>query len=90
MSRSAQVGRCHRCLQPAPVKARRCPHCGDILVIDNTRKLTLLLGILGAILIVAIIGLAFYLSPPAVDTENNPEVQAPAPPPKPAKKPPLN
>jgi hypothetical protein len=90
MPASVQVGRCHRCLQPVPVKARRCPHCGDIQVGDSSRKLTLFLGVLGVIIIIAIVGLGFYLTPPAVDTENNPEAQAPAPPPKPVKKPPLN
>jgi hypothetical protein len=52
--------------------------------------LTLSLAVLGLIAILALVGLGFYLSPPTVDHENNPDAEQPAPPPKPVKKPPLN
>jgi hypothetical protein len=35
---------CHRCLQPVPRTARRCPHCGDPLPKANAR---LILGLFG-------------------------------------------
>jgi hypothetical protein len=90
MTPAGQDRRCHRCLQPVPIKARRCPHCGDILTTDNARKLTLGLAVLGLLAILGIVGLGLYLSPPTVDPENHPGYQEPAPPPKPVKKPPLN
>jgi predicted nucleic acid-binding Zn ribbon protein len=90
MTPAGQDRRCHRCLQPVPLKARRCPHCGDILTTDNTRKLTLGLAVLGLIAILAIVGFGLYMSPPTADPENNPETERRGPPPKPVKKPPLN
>ena len=37
---------CHRCLQPVPSKAQRCPHCGDPLKTGLNARLVL--GLLGA------------------------------------------
>jgi hypothetical protein len=56
---------------------------------DATRRLTLGLAVLGLVALIVIVGLGLYLTPPAIDPENNPEAEQ-APPPKPAKKPPLD
>ena len=57
---------------------------------DHTRRLTLGLAVIGLLALLGIVGLGLYLSPPAVDPENNPEAEEAAPPPKPVKKPPLD
>jgi hypothetical protein len=57
---------------------------------DHTRRLTLSIAVIGFLALIGIVGLGLYLSPPAIDHENNPEAEEPAPQPKPAKKPPLD
>jgi hypothetical protein len=89
MTPDASTQPCHRCLQPVSVRARRCPHCGDIQL-KNTRRITLVLAVLAMAAVLAIVALALYLSPPAVDTENDPDAPARKEAPKPARKPPLN
>jgi hypothetical protein len=92
MTPRGAVERCHRCLQPVPASARRCPHCGDRLK-ANFRQASLYIGIALTIGILAIVAFSLYITPMIVDRENLPESerkQEPATPPKPVKKPPLN
>ena len=82
--------RCHRCLQPVPVNARRCPHCGDVQKLDS-RRLTLYLSVLGILAVLAIVGLGLYLKPTIANTDNTPQSERrQSDPPKPVKKPPLD
>ncbi len=83
--------RCHRCLQPTPVTARRCPHCGDILRADF-RRLNLYVAIALTIGVLALVGFSLFLKPTIVDLENVPPEERPkATEPAPTvKKPPLN
>jgi hypothetical protein len=55
----------------------------------DPRRLMIVLGVAGIIGILLLVGLGFYLSPPTVDEDNEQTAPA-APPPKPAKKPPLD
>jgi len=81
---------CSRCLQPAPINARRCPHCGDVLK-TGVRKMSLYVAALGIVGILTIVAFALWLSPPTIDPDNHPSgVEQSAPPPQPEKKPPLN
>lgn len=89
MTAQGSATRCHRCLQPLPLNTRRCPNCRETVRSADTRRFSLYLAVLGLIGVLAIVGLGLYLSPPSVDPENNPDAQQ-APPPKPARKPPLN
>jgi hypothetical protein len=83
--------RCHRCLQPTPVRARRCPHCGDILRADF-RRLNIYVAVALAFGVLAIVGFSLFLKPTTADLEDVPEAERPkaAEPAPPVKKPPLN
>jgi hypothetical protein len=83
--------RCHRCLQPAPVSARRCPNCGDVLGSDF-RRINLYVAVALMIGVLAIVGFSLFLKPAIVDLDNVPEDERPkaATPAPPVKKPPLN
>jgi hypothetical protein len=85
------VQRCHRCLQPTPANVRRCPNCGDILRADS-RRLSLYVAIALAVGVLGLVAFSLFLKPTVVDLENVPpsERSQPAPPPQPARKPPLN
>jgi hypothetical protein len=91
MTSTGVTERCHRCLQPVPLNARRCPHCGDFQKVSS-RKLTLYLAVLGILAIFAMVAVSLFLKPAVVDEGNIPasEREKSAPPPKPMKKPPLN
>ena len=62
MSPQGSTEKCHRCLQPVPLRASRCPHCGDRLK-TGTRRAPLYLAMLGLIAFCVVIGLAWYFSP---------------------------
>jgi len=86
MSPQDSTKKCHRCLQPVPPRARRCPHCGDMLK-RELPNVSIFLGVLGIIVLIGI-GLLLYFLPADDDSgpSNTPQQQsAPAP-----KKPPLN
>jgi predicted nucleic acid-binding Zn ribbon protein len=85
MSPQASAKKCHRCLQPVPPRAQRCPHCGDMLKRELPR-VSIFLGVLGVIVLLGI-GLVLYFMPPEQsDAGGKPQQQStPAP-----KKPPLN
>lgn len=92
MTDQGATDRCHRCLQPVPANARRCPHCGDFQKVSS-RRLTLYLAVLGMLAVLAIVGLGLFIKPEIVNLDNVPEaerVEKPAAPRPPAKKPPLN
>ena len=94
MTPQGAVERCHRCLQPVPVNARRCPHCGDRLK-ANFRRASLYVAIVLTLGVLAMVVFSLILKPTIVDTENIPEAerakqQKEASRPIPAKKPPLN
>ena len=74
---SSREERCHRCLQPVPPNAARCPHCGDPLKHGNARML--LIGLAGSVIfLIAAFGMTHYLqNRPAAAPET---VAAPAPP----------
>lgn len=50
---------CHRCLQPVPPKAARCPRCGEPL--HRSSNVRVVLGVLGLVLFLAIALVAFRL-----------------------------
>jgi uncharacterized paraquat-inducible protein A len=87
MSPQGFTEKCHRCLQPVPIRASRCPHCGDRLR-TGIRRTSLYLAMLGLVVLCGVMGLAWYFSPePSIDTDGAQQQSTPAPPPK---KPPLN
>jgi len=90
---SGAVDRCHRCLQPAPIRARRCPHCGDRLT-TSFRRLSLYVAAGMIFGVLALVAYSLYLKPAVVNLDNIPEAereqQQQSRPPKPVKKPPLN
>jgi hypothetical protein len=79
---------CHRCLQPVPPKAQRCPHCGDPLA--HKVNFPLLLGMFGLLMVVLIAFFALRMmqsggavqSPPD-DEEQTQDLTAPHPNPPP-------
>jgi hypothetical protein len=76
--------RCPRCYQPVPPTALRCPHCGEKAT-RGTRKISLILGSCGLLLLVIVAGLAFYFNsnPPSEDSPDDAPAAQPAPPVKP-------
>jgi hypothetical protein len=85
---------CHRCLQPVPEKARRCPHCGDPL--QKSPNMRLLLGLFGLMVFVVV---AFFAvvrlthsgdaGAPPDDAQQQQDGSAPRSPPPPEVKPAL-
>jgi len=80
---------CHRCLQPAPPKSRKCPHCGDPLA--RKVNLPLILGMIGLamLLLVAFFTIRLMHSggpaqPPSGDDDPGQEQTTPNPTPAPA------
>jgi uncharacterized paraquat-inducible protein A len=90
MTAQGSQDRCHRCLQPLAPNTRRCPNCREFVHVNTTRRLSLTLAVVGMIVVAALVAIGLSLSPSLVDPENTPEVEQKSPPPKPAKKPPLN
>ena len=78
---------CHRCLQPVPPKAARCPHCGDRL--QRTRYVPFLLGIGGLLALVFVVFIMIKVIRDT-DIENSPSPDQQHSTPRPDKKPPLN
>jgi heme/copper-type cytochrome/quinol oxidase subunit 2 len=85
---------CHRCLQPVPAKAARCPHCGDPM--SHTVNMPLMLGMFGVLILIL---LAFFTlrlmhsggaaPPPADADQQQPGAPHSDPPPEPQPKPAL-
>jgi len=62
MDQQAEASRvevCHRCLQPLPQLASRCPHCGD--PIKKPMNASLILGMLGLALLLALFFVGFQI-----------------------------
>jgi uncharacterized paraquat-inducible protein A len=62
MSESATEKRgevCHRCLQPVPSKATRCPNCGDPL--RKGVNIRTVLGIFGLVIFLAVAVIGFRM-----------------------------
>ena len=84
---------CHRCLEPVPPKAARCPRCGEPL--RKSVSIRLMLGLFGLLMFVVIVAFAVRLmqtsgAPPAPADDNQQQVPgAPDKPPPPQKKPAL-
>lgn len=79
------IERCHRCFQPVPQAARRCPNCGDVQT-RGTRKFTLYVGIFGLVMALALIAVSLMLHGNPPDSQSPDEgtpVEKPSPPPKP-------
>jgi hypothetical protein len=87
---------CHRCLQPVPPKAQRCPHCGDPLA--HKANMPLLLAMFGLLMVVLLALIAIramhsggVVQPPPDDDQQVMDQRAPHPnpPPEPVPKPAL-
>jgi len=50
---------CHRCLQPVPSKAARCPNCGDPL--RKGANIRTVLGIFGLVIFLAVAFIGFRM-----------------------------
>jgi hypothetical protein len=73
---------CHRCLEPVPRKASRCPRCGE--PIHKTANIRKILAVFGLLVFVAVAVAAFRLmqtSGPSTSTTVT-EEQKDAPPPE--------
>jgi hypothetical protein len=96
---------CTRCLQPVPVRAARCPGCGQPY--KNRRWVPLTIGTIGLLALIFVMGLMYYATWRAdldqaeilADPDGEPQEimvkvpdsnSKPAAPPAPEKKPPLN
>jgi len=82
---------CHRCLQPVPPAASRCPHCGD--PVHKSSHIRTILGVLGLLMFLAAVVVAVRLMQtsgprPATDDDQHVAGQPDTPPP-PEKKPAL-
>ena len=53
------VDKCHRCLEPVPAKASRCPGCGE--PIHKSGSVRKLLAVLGIVMFLVIAAVAFRL-----------------------------
>jgi len=79
---------CHRCLEPVPPKASRCPRCGE--PIHKSANIRMILAAFGLLMFVVVAAVAFRLmqtsSAPAPATVERPrmpgEPEKPPPPPK--------
>ena len=86
---------CRRCLRPIPAGASRCPNCG-LSQVPLSRRFGVLAGIVGAVLVVVVLAVAFLMQPEApADTVVDQHLETvpvppPPPPPPPEKEPPLN
>jgi uncharacterized paraquat-inducible protein A len=70
---------CHRCLEPVPPKAARCPRCGEpIHKPANFRKI---LAVFGLLMFVVVAVVAFRLmqtsSPPSTDAQQQKDASPP-------------
>ncbi|HEX3742472.1 MAG TPA: hypothetical protein VHW09_01020 [Bryobacteraceae bacterium] len=75
---------CHRCLEPAPPKATRCPLCGEpIHRPANIRKILAIFGLLVFVAIVAVSIRMIHSSPPPPDAAGEPDIVRPGAPDKP-------
>jgi len=87
MAAASVDGKCPRCLQPARAGAARCAHCGERIP-ASPQRLLLLLGVVGVLVLAAVIGLSLLLPPIGEERGGHEQQQErPAPPPK---KPPLD
>ena len=84
---TAKSVRCHRCIQPVRAGSARCPNCGEKLH-RGSRTLSLSVGIIGALVLLVIIGLSLVIKPIIVDPDrvvddDQPKQEQPAAQPKP-------
>jgi len=82
---------CHRCLQPVPRNASRCPGCGEPA--PKSGSIRMVLGVLGLLMFLGIALMAFrllHIAGPRPASDDAPQIgDQPATPPPPEKKPAL-
>jgi uncharacterized paraquat-inducible protein A len=84
---------CHRCLEPVPPKASRCPRCGE--PVHKPANIRLILGVFGLLMFLVVAAVAFRLmqtsgSPASTNAEERQHRPGePDKPPPPEKKPAL-
>jgi ribosomal protein L40E len=77
---------CHRCMQPVPSGAQRCPHCGSPL--QSLRRVSIYIGIGGMLALVFVIWVMITVVRNADIETSPPKTEQSAP--QPEKPPPLN
>jgi hypothetical protein len=90
MPPTSSESRCPRCLQAAPPRTSRCPHCRERLVTAGNRHTMLVLGGIGLLFLALVVAAAIFLKPFSAEVDDSgqqSEQSKPAPAPK---KPPLN
>ena len=87
----SRVDKCHRCLEPVPANAARCPGCGE--PIHKSANIRKFLAVLGVVMFLVVAAVAFRLmqtsGAPSAAADDAQRPGAPDTPPAPEKKPAL-